>query len=237
MTQPQSDLKQTLAQACSTNRCEGVSFENCDLSQEEVQDVHFLDCHFAGAILRGVDLRHCHFEHCQFNNDSSEQPAQLSYADLRHCVFDRCNLTVVDADHSKLYGARFQHCQMQGINLQRSETRMPLTQADLVDLTISHCNVSFADFSHLFLPGVTIEHCRAIELILDNSDLTGAYLIHNEMHNMSADTLTLRGADLRGSSFNTINPRAIDLEDVRVTPEQLLYLAEALGILVEDLPE
>ena len=73
------------------------------------------------------------------------------------------------------------------------------------------------------------------ETLLHGTNLQRACLQNNEMHNLAAEGLSLQGADLRGSIFNNLDPRLIDLSDVIMTPEQMVYLAHCLDIQLADL--
>ena len=215
------------------NTFDHKNFSQQDLSQQEFNGSTFSYCNFAGANLRSAELSDCEFHHCEFNDRASELPADLSYANIRHSCFYHCNLTVVDAIHMKAYGARFEQCQMQGLDLQYADFCMPVAQSNLVDLHIQDCNLSFANLSHCYLSQALIKGCRCIEVCLDYADLTGAEIVDCELHGLQATGLTIVDADLRGSAFNNLNPTVIDMTGVRLDPEQLMYLAEALGIVVE----
>ena len=50
------------------------------------------------------------------------------------------------------------------------------------------------------------------------------------LENIEGRGLVLIGADLRGATFNNLNPREMDLTGVRVDAEQGMLLLQAMGI-------
>jgi len=208
-------------------------FSGPDFAHAALRDCDLQDCLFIGCSFRAADLTGAVFKGCQFNDSESQQPADFAQAQLREAVFERCNLTVVEFTRCSGYALSLQHCQMQGADLSKSDFRLPVGDSDLVSLNINHCNLSYANLANNYLVASHICDCRMLEVCLDYCDLSQATLMNNELHNVSATGLTLRGADLRGSSFNNIHPANIDLQDVRLYYSQLNYLSEALGLLVE----
>ena len=58
----------------------------------------------------------------------------------------------------------------------------------------------------------------------------------SDLNNISAVGIVLTGADLRGCTFNNINPQQINVAGVKIYFSQLSALLEPLGVIVEDDP-
>lgn len=209
------------------------TFNDADFSRQDLSGCCFRECHFVGTNLRSANLTDCEFDRCHFNDTASENPADFSHARLREAYFSRCNLTVVDLTHCSGYAVRFENCQMQGADLSQSDFRIPVGTTDLAQLTIAHCNLSFANLSNNFLHGCELSDSRLLECCLDYCDLSEANLSGSELHNIVATGLTLKGADLRGATFNNLDPTRIDMRDVRLYYSQLVYVVEPLGLQID----
>ena len=172
------------------------------------------------------------FDHCQFNNQSADDPADLSQAKLRECQFKHCNLSVVDLVRCSAYDVQFLHCQMQGSDLSKSDFCLPVGDARLAAMTMQQCNFSFGNLSQCYLNNCEISDSRLLEACFDYTDLSEATLTNNNLHNLVATGLEIWGADLSGSEFNNLNPQHINLDQVTMTPEQLTMLADCVGIVV-----
>lgn len=219
-----------VAPGCSVT---GGEFAGCNFAHGDLHDCTFSDCDFAGCNFRGANLSHTSFEHCEFNDSAAEHPADFSQSTLRECHFQRCNLSVVDILRCSGYGLVFEHCQMQGADLSKSDFTLPIGDTRLADLIIRDCNFSFGNLSNNYLAGCEITSTRMIEACLDYVDLSKSNLQDSELHNIAAIGLIITDADLRGATFNNLNPRDIDLEGVKLHPSQLLMLVEPLGVDVQ----
>ena len=213
------------------------NFDTEDFSQRALTDCTFSNCSFIGTNFRAADLSRSEFYNCQFNDSESQDAADFSQANLKEVRFERCNLTVVEFVRCTGYGLRFEHCQMQGSDLSKSDFRMPIGNVDMVDLALIECNASYANFANNYLSQAIFEKCRLLETCFDYCDLSEADLRGSEIHNISAVGMVIRGADLRGTAFNNINPREIELDGVKLYYDQLIGLFEPLGLVVEDRPE
>ena len=212
---------------------EGEDFSGRDFSHADLAEREFVDCDFSGCNFRAADLRYARFERCQFNDASAEAPADFSQAELREATFERCNLAVVDMVRTKSYGITFSNCQLQGADLSKSDFRMPIAGSELAACTLENCNASYINLSHNYLVGCTLTGTKLLEACLDYVDLSDADLRECELHNASGTGLVIRGADLRGATFNTLDPRHIDLTGVRLTVDQLHAVLEPLGLVIE----
>jgi fluoroquinolone resistance protein len=208
-------------------------FDKEDFSHRELTDCTFDQCSFIGCNFRAADLSRSCFTRCSFNDDASEQPADFGQANLREAQFRHCNLTVVEFIRCKGYGLSFDHCQMQGADLTKSDFRLPVGSSDMAELRMANCNFSYGTLAETYLAHCCFEGSRMIEACFDYCDLTGADLSGTELHNISGVGLTLRKADLRGSTFNNLSPREIDLSDVKIYLSQVQDLLAPLGIKIE----
>jgi uncharacterized protein YjbI with pentapeptide repeats len=72
-----------------------------------------------------------------------------------------------------------------------------------------------------------------VEALLHNAMLDGVCFHGSDLSNVSGKGMSLLGADLRGASFNNLDPRELDLSGVKITPDQTLLLLRPLGVEVD----
>ena len=98
---------------------------------------------------------------------------------------------------------------------------------------MSNCNFAYGDLSNTFLKGCKLTDNRMVEALLHNCVLDDAVFTGSDLSNISGRGMSLKGADLRGATFNNLNPREIDLYGVQITLEQTLWLLLTLGVEVD----
>jgi uncharacterized protein YjbI with pentapeptide repeats len=72
-----------------------------------------------------------------------------------------------------------------------------------------------------------------VEALLHNTVLDQARFTGSDLSNMSGKGMSLIGADLRGAIFNNLDPRELDLSEVRITIDQALLLLAPLGVVID----
>jgi fluoroquinolone resistance protein len=214
------------------------NLEHHDFHQAALQDAHFEKCRLAGANFRGAELAGASFERCQLFEPDVEG-ADFAFADLREAQFSHCDLTTASFQHCRAYGLVFSHCQAQGVDLSNADFALPIggsATSGLALFTMDQCNFAYGDLSNTFLKACTLTNNRMIEALLHNTILDDACFTGSDLSNVSGKGMSLAGADLRGASFNNLDPRQLDLTGVRITPDQALLLLAPLGVAV-DMPD
>ena len=204
-------------------------FEDCILAGADLAGAVFDDCEFLQCSLRGSDLRDARFTNCKLY--LNEQSSDLRYAELRDAVFEDCDLTTCTFERANAYGLSLIRCQAQGADFTNVDFSMTLGRNQTVaGFTCSDSNLAYADFSSTYLSGVTFNGVRLAHAVLNNCDLSHATIVDCELDNIESQRLTLAGANLSGSQFNSLNPKTIDLTGTKVDADQALSLLTAMGI-------
>jgi len=207
----------------------GKSFAGEDLS-----GVRFVNCDLRGTSFRGADLTEASFDGCVAFDPDGDQCADFSYANLREASFRNCDLTAGEFANIRGYDLRLENCQLGGVSFAGADFRLPIgNHSELTAFTMTGCNFAYGDLSSTFLKGCVLTDNRMIEAVLHETTLDEAVLSGSDLSNVSGRGLSLRGADLRGAVFNSLDPRRVDLDGVRISLEQTLCLLEPLGVIVE----
>lgn len=206
-------------------------FEDCILSGAELEGVQFRGCEFPQTSLRGANLRDAQFIDCKLYTD--DQPADFRYAELRDVSFEGCDLTTARFERANAYGLKLNRCQAQGADFTSVDFGMAMSRNHtVIDFECKGSNLAYADFSGTYLPGASFRDTRLVHAVFQQCDLSNATLVDCELDNIEAQHLSLAGADLRGSRFNNVDPRRIDLTDAKIDADQALTLLQAMGIEV-----
>ena len=208
-------------------------FAHADLSHRVITDCEFQQCDFRGSNFRASELTGSRFVRCRFNSEDAQTPADFSQSELRETTFRHCELSIVSFTRARAYGVAFEHCQLQGSDLSRIDCRLPIGASDLAEFAMSNCNFSFGNLSQVYLAGCSLTDNKMIDCCLDHCDLSGADLSGNNLHNASVIQTVLVKADLRGSTFNTIDPARLDLTGVQLYLSQMQDLVAPLGIVLQ----
>ena len=211
------------AQSC---RFVGVEFRGRDLSGARFGTCTFIDCSF-----RSAELAECSFDRCRLYDPDRETGCDFSFAVLTHARFEGCDLTTVSFRRSRAFGIELIRCQAAGIDFSGSD--FGLGAGDAIAASFIDCNLAYAEFSYTALNGADFSGSRLSHSIWHDADLAGADLSRCRLDNIEAKGLTLRGADLRGAQFNQLDPRLIDLSQVKMFADQGLIVLRTLGIDVE----
>lgn len=207
-------------------------FEDCIFSGAELEGATFTDCEFLQCSFRGANLRDARFLNCKLYVD--ETACDCRYAELRDVCFEGCDLTTVNFQRANAYGLKLLRCQAQGVDFTNVDFGMAMSRNQtVVEFECSNSNLAYADFSATYLSGAVFTETRLAHAVLQNCDLSNSTLTNCELDNIEAQQLSLNGTDLRGTRFNNLNPRHIDLTGARVDADQALSLLETMGIEVE----
>ncbi|MEQ8859377.1 MAG: pentapeptide repeat-containing protein [Pseudomonadales bacterium] len=214
-------------------------FEHEDLREQDFQhadlaDAVFVDCRLAGARFRGADLTGARFTGCRGWEADAPAGTDFAFATLNEASFERCELSMAVFSRARGYDLLLDECQAQGADFSHLDTRMPVaTRIPTVACTLRGCNLAYADLSGVDLSGADLSGSRLTEAVLDDCSLRDADLSGCDLHNLSGRRLVLAGADLRGATFNCLDPRLLDLSGVRITPEQVPMLLAPLGVIID----
>ena len=212
--------------------CAGADFVDCDL-----EGVCFEECDFAGAVFRNANLAETQFIGCSFFTADPEATCDFSLATLRDATFERCDLTAAKLGRSHAYGLRLIGCNAGGLDLSYADFGLGIArrggETAFASATFEGCNLLWADFTGVNLNGCVLTKCRLVEAVFAEANLSGADLRDSDLSNIVARNVRLTGADLRGATFGNLDPRSVDLERVRIYPEQALMLLLPLQVDVD----
>ena len=210
-------------------RFEDVVFEG------SLQDHTFQDCLFKSCSFASASLRHTHFEKCQFHDEIALEGTSFRYAELSHATFHQCDLTNSDLSQSKWYDVTISGCKAVGLNARGVSNGLHINDSTTLHASlISDSQLSFADLSHSELKASHFHQTRCSEVNWTEANLEGSTLSECDLGGGIFDRAVIIDCDLRGSLFDSINPTLIAFDGVTLTPDQLLYLASALGIKMID---
>jgi len=224
-----------------SGRAPRSTFIDCDLSnrdlrQADLNGARFENCLLLNSNFRGAMLCGASFERCRLFDPETGRGADFSYADLREARFSGCDLTTVSFTHCRAYGLALEHCQAQGADLSNADFALPIGRgvtSGFAEFTMDHCNFAYGDLSNTFLKACRLTNNRMVEALLHNTVLDGACFTGSDLCNISGKGLRLVGADLRGASFNNLDPRRLDLTGVQITADQALLLLAPLGVAID----
>lgn len=210
----------------------GCRFEDCIFSGAELEGCVFRDCEFMQCSLRGANLRDARFVDCKLYVD--EQACDLRYAELRDVHFEGCDLTTANFQRANAYGLKLLRCQAQGADFTNVDFGMTLTRNQtVVEFECVSTNLAYADFSATYLSGASFTDSRLAHAVFQNCDLSNSTVTNCELDNIETQNLSLAGTDLRGTRFNSLDPRHVDLRGAKIDADQALGLLAVMGIEVE----
>lgn len=208
----------------------GADFANADLSAAT-----FEECTLTSANFRHADLSEALFSDCRaFPEEDGGEPVDFSYATLREARFERCDLTTALFCNASAYDLSLEQCQLQGADFSSCDFSLPIRgAATLASFRMTNCNFAFGDLSNTYLHECVLTGNRMIDVLAHNCTLTAADLSGSDLNGLAGQGLDLAGADLRRASFNTLDPRQINLAGVRMGLTQGLALLDRLEIVID----
>ena len=230
------------------------AFVCVDFSHFDLEGSVFEFCDFMECCLRSSNLSDCRFRNCNFyptdypkassspsrsENMGKSSPAEtqgcdFGYADMIETSFDRCDLSLASFNRVNARGLILSHCQAQGVDFDCADFALHVaTTRALNQASLTHCNLAYANFSGVDLSGCNLSENRLVHALFNRTNLTDADLSDSDLSNVEGDGMVLKGANLKGARFNNLDPRRIDLEGVRISPEQMPWLLQPLGIDID----
>lgn len=207
----------------------GADFANADLVAAT-----FTGCTLTGANFRHADLTEAVFTGCRGLPEEEGDELDFSYATLRETRFERCDLTTARFCRASAYALSFDQCQIQGADFSNCDFSLPIRgAATLASFRMTDCNFAFGDLSNTYLNECVLTGNRMIDVLAHNCTLTGADLSGSDLTGLTGQGLDLAGADLRAASFNTLDPRQVNLAGVRMGLAQGLAVLDRLEIVID----
>ena len=198
-----------------------LTFEHC----------RFIECNFSSS-----SMTNTRFEHCQFYHEASEVGSAFRYCNLSHAIFSDCDLRHCDFSQANWYDLALSNCRgLEMISRGVSNQKWVNERVCLQALHIQRSDLTLSDFSYAQLGESTLHDCRCSEVDWTEANLAGSQIIQCDLTGGQFDRVAIGNADLSESLFNSIDPRQIDVEGVRVTSDQLPLLVSALGLVITDL--
>ncbi|GAA1772049.1 pentapeptide repeat-containing protein [Luedemannella helvata] len=191
---------------------EGETFRDLDWYGEEFEDRAYERCFFFDVDLTEAVSRGARFEECSFGNVRFNASRHTDSAFLR-CVFTRCVFFEAEFTGCKLVGSRFVECELR-----------PL-RADGGDW-------SFVGLAETDLRGVSLTGLRMREVDLSGANCEGATLTGLDLTGAELRGARLDRSDLRGSDLSTLDPLAVTRAGARISAEQAVVIAMALGFAI-----
>lgn len=208
---------------------------SADFAGAELADADFQRCLLAGASFRHCDLSGATFDRCRaLPPDGDGEGVDFSYANLREARFEHCDLTMAVFVKASAYDLRLTHCHLQGADFSGCDFCLPIRGAStLASFSMHGCNFAFGDLSNTYLKECVLTDNRMIDVLANHCCLADADLSGSDLNGLTGQGLDLSGADLRRASFNTLDPRRVDLTGVRMGLAQGLQVLASLEIVVD----
>ena len=216
------------------------AFHDQDLSGRDFTGVDltgavFDNCTLTGASFRRAPPPDASFPGCRaLPQGDDESPLDFSFANLRGARFERCDLTTGLFCGARAYDLSLEVCQLQGADFSGADFTLPIRGAEaMASFSMTGCNFSFGDLSNTCLNECVMTGNRMIDVLAHNCSLSGADLSGSELSGLSGSGLDIARADLRGASFNTLDPREVNMAGVRMGLSQGLAILDRLEIVID----
>lgn len=189
----------------TTTSVRGEDWYARDLTGERHEQVLFVDVDLSECSADGAVFDECTFRGVRFN------VARLTEVAFTNCTFVRCSWFDAELTGCKLTGSLFDGCDFGPVKVVRG------------------------DWSFVALPRADLRTVSFIGVRLREADLTGAQLDDGIVRDCDTSGVTwhrarLERCDLRGSDLSSLDPATVELAGARVTIDQAVQVAEALGL-------
>jgi len=188
-------------------------FADVDLREARWERVSFTDCDFAGAALDDVVTEGCSFANCRFDRADMVRSEHRRTAFVA-CSFNRTRVTGMVLEDCKLAGSTFVDVLLKSLSVRGG--------GDFSAVSFGAADMRELDLSDAKLVGANLTGAR-----LDKGSLARANLTDVRWGDTS-----LCDVDLRGATFNTLDPRRVTLTGARVEVDQAVLLARTLGLII-----
>lgn len=190
----------------TTSRVTGEDWSCDDLTGRTATHVQYVRVDMAETTSTGAVV----FDECVFR-DVAFNLAEHQDAAFLNCTFTGCTF----------FGARFTNCKFVGSMFDRC--------------SFDRLTVDAGDWSFTGLPGADLntasfEGVRMREVDLTGANCQGAVLRKNDLAASMLHNAKLDRCDLRGSDVTAIDPWNVTLRAAKITWEQAVVLAAAMGL-------
>lgn len=110
---------------------------------------------------------------------------------------------------------------------------LQLNHGRLDDVVLTSCIGDLAQFQDVRFRRARFERCRLSGAFFNDALLTGTVFQDCDLREVDFSNAVLTGVDLRGCQIEDIRVAPAQLAGVKVTPDQALYLASLMGLVIE----
>lgn len=194
-----------------------TNYTNKDFTNEtELPEIleksHFVKCNFSSLSFANTQLKGCVFDNCRFDFTKI-------CGNIEKCAFLNCSFRFAD-----LLGTHFISCKMTGSDLSvLSDAGFSIDGGDWSYTMLSKVHLKKLDLSNINFTGSNIFDCK-----FENCKLNGT-----KFDNSFINKLSLKGSDIRETSFNMVNLAQIDFKDCIADLDFCIHFARAAGIKIK----
>lgn len=163
-------------------RCQGINFEEANLSK--------------------LDLRHVNFKYAVLRR------ANLSSANLSFCNFERADLAGAKLDGANLLGVKMLCANLEAASMHACNFEDPAgSRANMEGANMKHVNLEGSHMAGVNLRVATLKNANLQNCDLRGAVLAGADLENCDLSGCDLQEANLRGANLKGAAFELmLNP-------------------------------
>ena len=191
---------------------------NCQLEDEAILENHlYQQIDLSNQEVRNLVFRDAVFDHLSLAN------GQFASFDCSNVRFEACDFSNVEWLSGSFHRVTFLRCNLTGTNFADSY---------LKDCLFEDCKADYASFRFANFNLVHFNQTRLVEseffevtwkkLLLEACDLTESNWLNT----------SLKGLDFSQNTFERLTFSPNYLSGLKVTPEQAIYLASALGLVI-----
>lgn len=171
--------------------------------------------------------------------------ARLRNGFIEHSILDRVVAIEATADAMIVRHVRMEQCDWSNTTAESASwtttfadgcklTGTKLNRARLKDVTFRECRADFAQFQQAKLERVSFENCNLKHAFFNDATMPDTVFAGCDLSEADFSNATMKGCDLRRARINDIRIAPEQLKGVIVTPDQALYLAGLLGLVIRD---
>lgn len=181
-------------------------------------------------VMRGADLREREYRDARA---SGSLIVGGSLEDARLERFSAIDLRVTGASLANATLSRSRWARVELVDCQLLGTRF--TESRLTDVVFAECPADYAQFGGIITERVRFTGCRLRGAYFNDADLSGTVFEGCDLREADFSGAKLAGVDLRRSEITDIRVAPEQFRaGVTVTPDQALYLARLLGLVIAD---
>lgn len=175
-------------------------------------------CVFDMLSIKGKELQDSTFTNCSF------EKCNLTGTKFNNTTFTSCNFSNADVSGCNFFSATFTECKLLGVVLSRANS--------WVGVTFTACNFDYADMRGMDLSGMDLSKCSFFETDFSLANLEKTVFINSRVANIKLGHTKMNMTDFRGAELLGFNLHSEALKDIILTPQQVIQLAQEVGIHV-----